>query len=716
MGSIYLWDTSLMSNLVSIDFEYHSAKNIHPTLVCANIRHKHNSINYWLHNSKDRNDWLALKSQIISHANAGDTFIAWNVVAEARCFIALGLNPLDYKWIDPYLEYRCLVNHNHNYMYGKQLKKGRKKFTVAPKPKWQRKTESDENKADASKPEYNYGAGVYKTLGIVIDNDFKDATRDLIISAPESFTKDQADQIMEYCASDTVHLVPAFMEMLKEYRRLLGNRYFNIKELKEEMFTRANYAVRTAIMEHKGYPIDVEKTRNFSDQVGNIIWNCQNDIVNQFEGIHEEPIFRAKVKKRPFELSWNQKFTKELVANWCKENNYKNWTLTDGKDLSLSLKAFSKAISYRHTYPEGNFIAQMQRYLKLKQGLNGFTGAGENGKSKGKKNFWDSVGTDGRVRPYMNIYGAQSSRSQPSATSFIPLKAAWQRSLIFPDKGRSMCGIDWSSQEYLVSALLAGDEVMILAYESGDVYLAFAKDCKIVPKSATKETHGKERDNMKPVILGQQYDLTKYGLSNQLTESQGKLVTPDEAEIWITRHKKLYKKLWAYKDKVQRDYRIHKFLKLPDGFYFWGDNDNFRSVGNVPTQGFSACIMRKAVELAQDAGLQVLYTLHDALYIEFDTVKENHHVRILAECMDKAFRYYFPNSIKDRATCRMEADIWGPDYGDNPQKSFIEYEANGKIMSMEVKQQRVYVDPRSKKDYDRFSKYFVEEQYDTLEF
>ena len=704
-----------MSNLVSIDFEYHSAKNIHPTLVCANIRHKHNSINYWLHNSKDRNDWLALKSQIISHANAGDTFIAWNVVAEARCFIALGLNPLDYKWIDPYLEYRCLVNHNHNYMYGKQLKKGRKKFTVAPKPKWQRKTESDENKADASKPEYNYGAGVYKTLGIVIDNDFKDATRDLIISAPESFTKDQADQIMEYCASDTVHLVPAFMEMLKEYRRLLGDRYFNIKELKKEMFTRANYAVRTAIMEHKGYPIDVEKTRNFSDQVGNIIWNCQNDIVNQFEGINEEPIFRAKVKKRPFELSWNQKFTKELVDKWCKENNYKNWTLTDGKDLSLSLKAFSKPISYRHTYPEKNFIAQMQRYLKLKQGLNGFTGSGENGKSKGKKNFWDSVGEDGRVRPYMGIFGAQSARSQPSATGFIPLKAAWMRSLISPPIGKAICGIDFASQEFLLAALLSGDKEMLRAYESGDVYLAFGKAIGYIPKEGTKVAYKEKRDNCKAVVLGLSYDMSEYGLSYDLTEKFGRKVTPEEALTWIEKHKKAYPTFWRWKAKLQRDYKIRKHIKLPDGWYIWGDNNNFRSIGNVPIQGLGSCIMRKAVELAQDAGLDIIYTLHDALYIQFDT-GDNKAINILASCMDKAFRFYFEDEMKKVATVRLDADIWSKDFPDEVKKWDTNYSTDFGSYTMEVKQQNSYIDERAIDDYKKFSKYFEEEEYDTLEF
>jgi hypothetical protein len=37
-------------------------------------------------------------------------------------------------------------------------------------------------------------------------------------------------------------------------------------------------------------------------------------------------------------------------------------------------------------------------------------------------------------------------------------------------------------------------------------------------------------------------------------------------------------------------------------------------------------------------------------------------------------------------------------------------------MNMEVKQQRVYIDPRSRKDYDRFSPYFEGVDYANYEF
>jgi len=641
-----------MSKLASIDFEFYDTAEGKLKLVCAALRVDGETHSYWLHDdlwyenppSSVRTGHLIIRDSLIKKVRQleakGYIFLAYAVTAEARSFLSMGLEPLEFRWLDLYLEYRCLSNHNDNYAYGKQLINGRKKFTKKPLPKWQRKTEKDEKKADASKQEYGYGAATYKTLGKVIDTDFKKEIRDLIIACNSGNPEDieamvkRKEDIMRYCASDVEHLEPMLIEMVKEYKRLLGKDY-DFKVLKKEMFCRAEYAVRTAHMESFGYPIDYDRTRNFSSQVPNILWSCQNDINSQFPYEGKDRIFRNTVKKRPLELSWNQVKTREILRGWIDENSYKSWTLTDGgesgiKDLSLSLKAFQKPISYRHDYPEGNFIAQMQRYLKLKQGLNGF----KTSTGKSKKNFWDNVGKDARVRPYFGIYGAQSSRSQPSASGFIPLKAAWMRSLIQPNRGRLLCGIDYASQEFLLAALLSGDEAMVRAYESGDVYLAFGKAIGYIPQTGTKSTHKEQRDNCKAVVLGLSYDMSEYGLAFDLSEKFGREVSPEEALDWINKHKSAYPKFWRWKAKVQRDYRNKGYIKLADGWTIWGDNDNFRSVGNVPVQGMGACIMRKAVQLAQDSGLEVTYTLHDALYIEFDEKDRLTAPIQLAKCME----------------------------------------------------------------------------------
>ena len=335
----------------------------------------------------------------------------------------------------------------------------------------------------------------------------------------------------------------------------------------------------------------------------------------------------------------------------------------------------------------------------------------------GKTNFWDYVGSDGFARPYMGIYTAQSSRSQPKASSFIPLKSAWMRYLVYPPKGYAMASIDWASQEYLLSAILSKDPNMIKAYDSGDVYLAFLKDCKAVPKNATKKTHGKERNMAKPIILGQQYDLTKYGLATQLTEATGKVTTEEEAQEWIDKHKEAYSVLWEWKNRIKLNYELVGRLKLPDGFYIWGDNKNFRSVGNFPTQGLAACIMRKAVQLAQDKGLKVTYTLHDALYIldKKENIKKS--IIDLAECMDEAFRFYFTGKEKREAFCRLDGDIWGEGIPSIDLKLKYKTQYGDKLLP--IKCQPRYIDERGEEELNFFKQYLTDPEtfnYNDMEF
>lgn len=698
------------TKFASIDFEFYDTAEGKLNLVCASLRVDGKTKGYWLHDTGIQ-EKATLRSNINELNNLGYTFLAYAVTAEGRSLISLGLEPLDFKWVDLYLEYRCLSNHNDNYAYGKQLIKGRKKFTKKPLPKWQRKTESDHNKADASKQEYGYGAAVFKTLGKVIDSDFKKDIRSLIIACNSGKPEDIAamvarkDDIMTYCDSDVEHLEPMWKEMINEYKRLWGSR-FNVETLRADVATRAEYACRTARMETIGYPIDVNRTRNFSSQVPNIIWACQDDINSQFSYTGLDRIFRNTVQMRPLDLSWNQTKTRQILTQWCSDNNYKNWILTDGgesgnKQLSLSLKAFQKPISFAHTYPKGHFLAQMQRYLKLKQGLNGFTGDQASG--KGKKKFWDSVGEDGRVRPYFGIYGAQSARSQPSASSFIPLKAAWMRSLISPKKGRAICGIDYASQEFLLAALLSGDTRMLEAYESGDVYLAFGKAIGYIPATGTKSTHKKERDDCKAVVLGLSYDMSEYGLATDLSEKFGRKVSPNEALGWIKKHKSAYPVFWRWKDKLQKKYKLRKGIRLADGWMCWGDNDNFRSIGNLPVQGMGSCIMRKAVALAQDRGLDVIFTLHDAIYIEFDVKRIHDAPAILAQCMDEAFRFYFSEELRSKATCRLDSDVWGPSC--HERKYELSYTTEHGTYLLPTKEQQIYIDERAQDEYDKFKHY-----------
>jgi hypothetical protein len=108
--------------------------------------------------------------------------------------------------------------------------------------------------------------------------------------------------------------------------------------------------------------------------------------------------------------------------------------------------------------------------------------------------------------------------------------------------------------------------------------------------------------------------------------------------------------------------------------------------------------MRKAVQLAQDAGLIVIKTLHDALYIMFDS-DDLQAMETLRRCMHEAFVWYFPEAIKEKAKLiRMEGKAWGLDLEE------------GEITvgnDFKIETQKYFVDKRAKKQYDSFSKFFT---------
>jgi hypothetical protein len=383
----------------------------------------------------------------------------------------------------------------------------------------------------------------------------------------------------------------------------------------------------------------------------------------------------------------------KAVKAWIASQKLPNWELTPTKDLSLSLDAWTKYYDYKHDYPRNNFGAQMVRYLKLKQSLNGFMPRKENAKTK---SFFEYVGSDGRARPYFGIYGAQSGRSQPAASGFIPLKAAWMRSLIQPRPGRSIASIDYGSQEFLIAALVSNDERMLRAYESGDVYLAFARDIGLVPKNATKATHKFERDLCKSAVLGMSYLMSKYGLSHKLTQDTGKEHTEDDAQHIIDLFDETYSRNTQKREDTISSYHDRGYIKLPCGWAMFGDNTNFRSVANMPIQGLGSSILRKAVAFAQDSGLSVIYTLHDAVYIEYESSNYS-AIDKLAKAMDDAFRYYIPDNLKNRARCILDADTWSLDYED------------GEVITpggMKVSQSKIYIDERAVSEYNFFKKYF----------
>lgn len=684
-----------------LDFEFNQVVESKVNLVsCATYdENKNQKEKFWLHNSPRE------QSLLRNFLKQYNLIVGYACVAEARSFLSLDLNPLDFMWVDLFLEYRMLTNHNDDLQWGKQLVDGKVKFVKKPKPKWQR---SEEDGATGFKATHSLAEATYKLTGKIRDTEHKTKMRDLIISDPQKFSADERKDILSYNLEDVVFLPTIWKRTKEEFRKLDSDT--SDAEYFTEAINRGRYSAHTARMEARGYPINIESTRNFSQQIPFILSALQRDINDQFP-----EIIPFRWNKRTTTFQWNQNATRD----WIKENSdEERWMKTDGgkkkiKQLSLSLEAWEKFFQFKHTYPRGNFGAQMVRFLKMKQSLYGFADTG--GK---RKNFWDSVGSDLRVRPYMNIFGAQSGRSQPAASGFMFLKPAWMRSLVQPAPGKFIVGIDYGQQEFFLSALESNDQNMIDAYLSGDPYLYGAKLAGAIPENGTKSSHKIERDLFKNTYLGILYGMTKVGLAVKLTGDTGRVYTEEEAQEQIDIFEESFPDYMEWKQQTIDEYTgedgsgMTGAIRLPCGWRMWGDNDNIRSVCNVPIQGFGASVMRKAVDIAESHDVKIVFTLHDALYAEGDVKDFAAVVGWLHDSMVEAFTFYFKDTEHYAMSSAIKLDpfAWSPDF-----KKDSEIEIGMRERSrLKIPVSNLYIDERAGDEYEKFKKYFSAPDADLL--
>jgi len=666
-----------MAKLVPIDFEFYNSEEPNLHLVCCSLIYKDKLYEYWLNDDTDREKLIRNLNRINEE---GLALLCFNATAEGRALLSLNLNVCNFKWVCLNAEWKMLTNHNHKYAYGEQYIDGKYVVTNPPRNVYNM-TEEQKKHKNFSKVRHNLLACTYKMLGTKErDKEYKDKMRDIILTKDHNLIEDKKKEIQDYCSADIHDLLGIFKNIVRAYDDFFGR--FTVREnywvSVKEMLWRGETMARAAKMQQLGYPVDVDKLKNFANNIPNILRELIEDINSQFDWDLFSPNKSAHGYKQ------NQKEWKMFIAEG---EHVDGWLRTDKGDYSLSLEAFEKKFSWRHDYPKGNFYAQALRYLKTKQALNGFN------TDPNKKNIFKDLGQDGRVRAYLNPYGSQSGRFQPPSTSFMFLKPAWTRTLTHPVEGRAICGIDYKSEEALIGALNSNDTAMLEAYASGDVYLDFAKRAGAIPMDGTKEQYKKERDLFKATYLGISYLMGAKSLAKKLTGDTGQSYTETQAKDLIDKFYNAYPQYKKYLDQVVAQYEHFNFIKLQDGYVMFGDNDNYRSVSNMPIQGMGSCILRKAIQLAQDAGLDVIIPLHDALYIEYDA-GDYEAIVTLAECMKKAFAECYPNNPKAELI-KLDIETWSSNY-EKGQFTFKNYEIN---------QEKFHIDPRGRAEYERYKKY-----------
>lgn len=385
----------------------------------------------------------------------------------------------------------------------------------------------------------------------------KNTMRDLVLRGGPWSVQERLD-IFDYCESDVISLeklLPKMSPHLDIPHALLRGRYMKA----------------VAHIEFNGIPIDVERLNLLRDHWGEI----QNLLIKEIDS--DYGVFEDRTFKRA-------KFTEYLIKHGIP------WPRHDSGNLDLSDDTFKEMA---RSYPAIAPLRELRTSLS-KMRLNELT-----------------VGSDERNRCLLSPFAATTSRNQPSNSKFIFGPSTWFRGLMRPKPGFGLAYIDWSQQEFGIAAALSDDPLMKSAYDSGDPYLAFAKQAGTAPENATKQSHSSLRGLFKACVLAVQYGMGEESLAIRIQKS------PAEARELLHLHRETYKVFWKWSDAVLDFAMLTSELYTTFGWTIHvGAKSNPRSLRNFPMQANGAEMLRLACIIATEKGIKVCAPVHDALLIE----------------------------------------------------------------------------------------------------
>jgi DNA polymerase-1 len=275
------------------------------------------------------------------------------------------------------------------------------------------------------------------------------------------FTAEERAQILDYCLSDVEALERLLPKMLPQID--LGVALY-----------RGEFVASSALMEHRGVPLDREIFPSLADQaIRNAVRDAMVPAIDKDYGV----CVRDKAGNWSFNIEQFKAYLARVDIGWpLLETGKLNMKRKVWEDQSRGHPQLENLRQLRHTRDK-------MRKVKL------------------------AVGHDHCNRTTLWSFKSKPSRTQPKASLWIFSPAVWLRSLIKPEPGQAVAYVDWSSMEFMIAACLSDDPVMLAFYREGDPYLSFAKRVGAAPGTATKSTHALLRDRYKIGLLAIQYGM-----------------------------------------------------------------------------------------------------------------------------------------------------------------------------------------------------------------
>jgi hypothetical protein len=528
-----------------VDFEFISKRGEHPDVVCL----------AW-HELRSGQTTTLWRDQIGAappyRTDARSLFVCFAATAEVCCHLALGW-PVPAAILDLSPEFRRVAN-------GRKVPAGKGLL----------------------------GAQVYYGLD-PISSKHKDAMRERILQG-WPYSAEEREEILRYCASDAEAMVSLLSKMLPEIDLATA-------------LHRGEWAAVSAIMEHRGVPVDQEICPHLLDKrTWTLIRDDMVPIIDATYGVY----VRNNMGTWSFNVALFEGYCADAGIPWPRHENGK---------LDLRRKTFD---AMAKCYPELEDLRQL-RYARNQM-----------------RTVKLAVGCDSRNRTVLWPFKAKTGRTQPKAARWVFSPAAWMRSLIKPGPGRAVAYIDFSAMEFLIAGVLSECRPMIDLYNSGDrdPYLGFARRVGTAPASATKASHGGLRDALKVALLSAQYGISAASLALRLN------VSTFEAHEMLDQHHGLFAKYWRWSDDWMAVALDTGIMRTPMGWTIrTGITElNDRSIRNWIIQAVGADILQIACIWANRRGIELCAPIHDAVLVEAPIDQIDAHVALMREIMRRASR------------------------------------------------------------------------------
>lgn len=673
-----------MSKLCAIDFEFHRPSDPDMGLISVSTHtRKHGTKTWWLLDNTERQDYARYMAYLRKEEY---TLVGYAIeLAEARCVATFGVDPNTFKWRDIYLEWRWLRNHDDRYNFGKLMSNGFPQFSVPPKARVGKKaSKEEEDEARIANEEYledlAYEEGIpvsqltMQELGwglldccyafdVINVAEYRSAVEtkkfirdEIIVKGGIEKIKKYKDRILEYNSDDVkdmLELAHAFDDAMnkvgsEEHIQFVPGGTFIDRTLSEDEVTQlqleiGDWGARLGKYGQRGLPLNAERFERlleivpFLQEKTKADWNREHlDQPLYRVGFTEKILGSRKTiaKSSPYTkngMTKDSDMLASIIEKYVKDTGA-DWPKTKTGKYDTGKKVLSR-------YAAGeNIIKQLERHNGQMSTLKTYSP-----NSKGYVEARDYVGSDYCQRPNFGPLGTQTARNAAKAKSLCFLGPHWLRILVDPPEGKAIVELDYGSQEVFVAGAMSGDKNLIKAYQSNDVYMYYAQLTGMYPKDLPIPTeeersedwfkpYKKVRSISKTLNLSMQFgagaksvaaavrDATRNPVTGEVDES----IDEDKGKEWVEEYGEAYPDYADLRTDLFREYRSGVPIMLQNGWRMGTNNPSVLSAGNLPIQGTGSVILQRACKLADEAGLTVIATLHDAITFICDDADAEH--------------------------------------------------------------------------------------------